>query len=222
MQKKIFAANWKMSVNSKDYAVELIELYRNLENERYDAVLLPSFLYLGLCEGLSYGAQDCSSYEEGAYTGDISASQIVDIGGKYVLIGHSERRKYYRENEGVLLKKIKMAQKAGLKVIFCVGESEDDYEKGKTLKVLDNQLEAVPADVIVAYEPIWAIGTGKVPENSEIEKAIQHIKQTHKTVLYGGSVSSANIKNIEENTSVDGFLVGGASTKISEIEKIFS
>ncbi|MCL4135919.1 UNVERIFIED_CONTAM: hypothetical protein GTU68_032898 [Idotea baltica] len=144
------------------------------------------------------------------------------MGGEYIIIGHSERRKYHHEDGEFLKSKLKRAVDSGLKVIFCIGESEYEYRDGKTMGVLESQLTGIESDIIIAYEPVWAIGTGLTPTVSEIDNVVSHLKKTYKTVLYGGSVSSANIDEISDNTSVDGFLVGGASTKAEELKKIFA
>ena len=163
---------------------------------------------------IKLSAQDCSVYSgSGAYTGEISADMLKESGVSYVIIGHSERRTLFNENSDTIRKKIINALKAGLRVIFCVSE---DYEQQMTdLDEIDTK------NVIIAYEPISAIGTGKVPSIKEIELLTSLIREKYKTsVLYGGSVNSSNIKEILKIDSVFGVLVGGASLKLEEVLKM--
>ncbi len=184
---------------------------------------------------LNLGAQDCSPFIKGAFTGDVSASMIKELGCKYVLIGHSERRLLYSENKKILKAKLKNAISNKLKVIFCVGEKLIDYKKSNTKKVINAQISNMFdkkinfKDMIIAYEPVWAIGTNKTPSLYEIENIHGYIKSIFKKkygienicVIYGGSVNLKNSKDIFNAKNVDGGLIGGASLKANEFKKIY-
>ena len=211
------------------------------KSTRKDFIILPStqsiqYIKLKLNNKfLNLGAQDCSQFAVGAFTGDISASMIKEIGCKYVLIGHSERRVYYNESNSVLKSKIKNAFINNLKIIFCVGENLDDYKNGKTKSVLNYQLSNVFnknynfKNLVIAYEPVWAIGTNNIPRLEEIEKAHEYIKGLfykkfqveNICVIYGGSVNSKNSKEIFSISNVDGGLIGGASLKVDDFKIIY-
>jgi len=174
------------------------------------------------------GAQDCSIYNRsGAYTGEVSANMLFNIGCNYVIIGHSERRISFNENNQVVLDKLSQAVLSGLTPILCVGESLEIYQNDETTNYLNTQLKNIPYDIlrkcIVAYEPIWAIGSGLIPTNQEISNSIEFIKSIAKTsVLYGGSVSKSNITELVKIKNCDGFLVGGASLKVTEFNHIIT
>ena len=184
---------------------------------------------------VKFGAQDCSQFALGAYTGDISAHMIRELGCKYVLIGHSERRAIYNEKKEILVKKIQNAFTNKLKVIYCVGENYDDYKKSKTKNIIDFQLSNIFnkklnfKDLVIAYEPVWAIGTNKTPSLEEIKKVHTYIKSTfykkykieNICVIYGGSVNLNNSKAIFSISNVDGGLIGGASLKANDFKKIY-
>mgnify|MGYP001197727120 CR=1 FL=1 len=211
------------------------------KSTRKDFIILPSTQSIQCIKlklnnkFLNLGAQDCSQFAVGAFTGDISASMIKEIGCKYVLIGHSERRVYYNESNSVLKSKIKNAYINNLKVIFCIGENLDDYKNGKTKSVLNYQLSNVFnknynfKNLVIAYEPVWAIGTNNIPSLEEIEKAHEYIKGLfykkfqveNICVIYGGSVNSKNSKEIFSISSVDGGLIGGASLKVDDFKIIY-
>ena len=183
-------------------------------------------------------AQDVSAHSEstGAYTGDCSAQQVADAGATWTLLGHSERRQYHNESHNCLLNKLSHAFSQNLGVVFCIGETQEQYDNNQTFKVIDTQLSVIKdllaqqpditaslsEKLIIAYEPVWAIGTGKVPTIAEVSKTHQHIKQTVAgfadmadtvTVLYGGSVNADNAESFAADTMIDGALVGGASLK---------
>jgi triosephosphate isomerase len=211
------------------------------KSTRKDFIILPSTQSIQCIKlklnnkFLNLGAQDCSQFAVGAFTGDISASMIKEIGCKYVLIGHSERRVYYNESNSVLKSKIKNAYINNLKVIFCIGENLDDYKNGKTKSVLNYQLSNVFnknynfKNLVIAYEPVWAIGTNNIPSLEEIEKAHEYIKGLfykkfqveNICVIYGGSVNSKNSKEIFSISNVDGGLIGGASLKADDFKIIY-
>jgi len=224
-------ANWKMHGSHaavRDYAFA-INRAMGAAPASVTAVFCPPFTYLEtartalpLNARLAIGGQNCAKDAEGAFTGGISAPMLKDCGASYVILGHSERRLFMHETDDQVEAKVKAAFAAGLTPIVCVGETEQEYKDGKTLSVLECQLKNwVKGDALVAYEPVWAIGTGKTPTAREIETAHSHIKSilgSAQPVLYGGSVKSANIREILSIEAVDGALIGGASLKIAEME----
>ena len=243
----IVAGNWKMNLSLN----EAIELSNDLlkHNEIFveeKIVIFPSFLIipqiLKIYENskISIGAQDCSMYDNGAFTGQVSAKMIKDSGCKYVIIGHSERRSLCHETSSIVSQKAVKALSAGLKVIICIGENFKDREKGDYLFVLEDQLKQSLSDlssdnnllsnnIIIAYEPVWAIGTGNTASKKDIEEVHKFIKEIINTnyqfnydlpILYGGSVNSKNSSEIFKINNVDGVLVGGASLKSDEFFKI--
>ena len=211
---------------------------------RCQIMVAPSLIHLAAVNGrlkdtsILCAAQDVSGHSAsvGAYTGDCSAQQIVDAGATWTILGHSERRQYHQESNDALLQKMIHALSQDLGVVFCIGESQAQYDTKQTLTVIDNQLavikefiaqqpeliEALPTRLIIAYEPVWAIGTGKVPTVAEVSTTHKHIKQTlagfadslsNMTVLYGGSVNADNANSFAADPMIDGALVGGASLK---------
>ena len=223
---KLVVGNFKMNLLYSDIQNYILEVTKySFENVIY----CPSSLYLSLFinHGLKTGAQDVSSYEVGSYTGDISASQLKSLGVKYVIIGHSERRKYYQD-EQYINNKLNLCIKEGLVPILCIGENRDEYTNKETLDVLKHQLdeslkEIDVSKIIIAYEPIWSIGTGILPSCEEIYNTIDYIKkyiynkyEILPQILYGGSVSNQNIKELEKIKNIDGYLVGGCSIKVND------
>ena len=239
---KFLIANWKMNKNFDD-GLKVIKTIRkkikNKSNKRY--IILPplqSTLHIKnnlIKNDVIFGSQDCSQFKNGAFTGDISAEMIKKIGCKYVLIGHSERRTLYNETNEVLKRKIKRAMEQKLKVIFCVGESLAQYKQEKSIQFIIDQLTKVFdkninfKNIILAYEPIWAIGTNVTPSVQEIDHIHCKIKETMNRnfniikipVLYGGSVKAVNSAEIFSSKNVDGGLIGGASLIASEFCKIY-
>jgi len=239
---KLLVANWKMNKSYNDGLKTLQSVRKKIKNnkkKRY--IILPpiqSTLYIKDkldAKDVFFGSQDCSQYNNGAFTGDISAEMIKKIGCKYVLLGHSERRSLYFEDSKVLFEKIKRASEQKLKIIFCVGERLYDYKKNKSIQFIIKQLLDVFnektnfGNIILAYEPIWAIGTSITPKAQEIDSIHFKIKKTIKDkfnilnipVLYGGSVKSSNSDEIFSLKHVDGGLIGGASLIASEFCKIY-
>ena len=245
----IVAGNWKMNLNIN----EAIELSNGLlkHNEVFveeKIIIFPSFLIIPEIYNLyknskiSIGAQDCSMYDNGAFTGQVSAEMIKDAGCKYVIIGHSERRSLCHETSSIVSQKAVKAVSAGLKVIICIGENSKDREKGDYLFVLEDQLKQSLSDlssdnnllsnnIIIAYEPVWAIGTGNTASKKDIEEVHKFIKEIINTnyqfnyglpILYGGSVNSKNSSEIFKINNVDGVLVGGASLNSDEFLKIIN
>ena len=211
---------------------------KNKSNKKY--IILPplqSTLYIRnlIKNDVIFGSQDCSQFKNGAFTGDISAKMIKKIGCKFVLIGHSERRTIFNESDEVLKTKMKRALEQKLKVIFCVGESLTKYKQGKSIQFIIKQLTNIFdnsinfKNIILAYEPIWAIGTNVTPKMKEIDYIHYKIKETMKRhfntekipILYGGSVKAANSAEIFSLKNVDGGLIGGASLIASEFCKIY-
>lgn len=185
---------------------------------------------------IKLGGQDCAVESEGAFTGDISARMLVDAGCSFTIVGHSERRHGHGESDALVRAKGDAALSTGLDLVLCIGETEADYDAGKTLSVLDRQLaDSLPADAdadntIIAYEPVWAIGTGKTPTIDDIASTHEHLRnRLHDLVssgadvpiLYGGSVKAANAGEILAVDNVDGALVGGASLKSEEFLAIW-
>lgn len=221
---KLIVGNFKMNLLNDDIKNYIEEISKYSFN---NVILCPSNIYLKdfIQQKISVGCQDLSPYEIGAYTGDVSASQLASIGVKYALIGHSERRRYYNEVD-ILVNKVKLAQKSGIIPIYCIGETKEDYDNKNTLKVLQEEINLIfdaitEKDVIIAYEPIWSIGTGLIPINNEIYTIIDYIKNyvykkynIEVKVLYGGSVNNENIMELEKISNIDGYLVGGCSIKI--------
>ncbi len=234
--------NWKMNLSRRE-AIENAFSVAGVVGKRteIEVMIAPPFVYLEAVNNIlrsstvSLGAQNCHWEESGPYTGEISCSMLKDCGCKYVIVGHSERRHIFGESEAIIKKKYLAVKKAGLIPILCIGETGDQRKANKTKEIVRNQLLAVLEggdSPIIAYEPVWAIGTGLTPTQKDIEDIHNEIKNlisdlgysTDKVpVLYGGSVKPSNIRDIISLPSVDGVLVGGASLKadsFSEIIKI--
>ncbi len=242
MRKPFIAANWKMNKTVPEAEAFLSEFLPEVSNVTdADIVIAPPFTALKTVgeklkgTNVILAAQNVFYEEKGAYTGEISPSMLLDAGCSYVIIGHSERRQYFNETDEIVNKKIKTALKNGLKVILCIGESLAQRQEGKTNDVLKEQLTNGLKDVdieniVIAYEPIWAIGTGvtATPEQAEdahsyIRKEISSIygnKAEALRILYGGSVTPDNVNDLMTCPDVDGALVGGASLKPDSFSKI--
>ena len=245
MRKKVIAGNWKMNMLPNE-AMEYIEtfapLVKDTENEVILCVPYTDLFYALLnVQGtnIKIGAQNMHFEKSGAYTGEVSAQMLKSINVEYVIIGHSERRQYFNETDETVNKKIKAAFENGLKPIVCVGETLEEREAGKTIEIITNQtqkaLEGLTNDqvasIIIAYEPIWAIGTGKTATSEDAESSIKAIRDkicqlygqnvSERVIIqYGGSVKSSNAKELFEMPDIDGGLVGGASLKPDEFAKI--
>ncbi|MDC0247107.1 triose-phosphate isomerase [OCS116 cluster bacterium] len=242
-KKLLIAGNWKLNGDKKDisFIKNLLKFNSKKLINNVDILICPPFTLIDkFCQltqrsKIEIGAQDCSEYEIGAYTGEVSASMLSDLKASYCIIGHSERRFYHNENNNLLNKKILNIQKNNIKAILCIGESLSDRKKSKTLRVLGNQLKGAlknninPNLLEIAYEPIWAIGTGLVPE-SDIEEVHDYIsrkledlygKRSKKIrIIYGGSVNAKNVFSILSLNNVNGALIGGASLKIKDMKSI--
>ena len=245
MRKKVIAGNWKMNMlpnEAMDFIQELTPLVKDTKNEVILCVPYTDLFYALLhVQGtnIKIGAQNMHWEEKGAYTGEVSAPMLKSIGVEYVIIGHSERRQYFAETDETVNKKIKSALAHGLKPIVCVGETLEQRENGQTEQIVTSQVEkafeGIPASelekIIVAYEPIWAIGTGKTATKEDANSTIMQIRKkiaemygqneaNGVIIQYGGSVKSANAKELFEMSDIDGGLVGGASLKADEFAKI--
>ena len=233
--KKLIIGNLKMNTKPSEFKNYAMTLATKVKGTKNDVVVCPPYTHLHLAGELlehskvEFGAQNISDEEKGAFTGEVSASMIKDSGATYTIIGHSERRGKYKETDRLINKKIKTALANGLKVVLCVGENlQTRTAKQATAfvkKQLDEDLKGIYENeldsVAIAYEPIWAIGTGKVPTNKDITKMMETIRNEIEylysakakeklTVLYGGSVNLSNYKKILANDTVNGVLVGGA------------
>ena len=245
MRKKVIAGNWKMNKLPNEaisFFEELAPLVKDTENEVVICAPFTDLFYSLLSAqntNIKIGAQNMHWEENGAYTGEVSPQMLKSIGVEYVIIGHSERREYFAETDETVNKKLKAAHNVGLKPIVCVGESLEQRESGKAKETVTNQVKLGLKDLtneqmestIVAYEPIWAIGTGKTATSEDANETIKWIREeisnmygkdsAEKVIIqYGGSVKSANAKELFEMSDIDGGLVGGASLKAEEFAKI--
>ncbi|MDD3296963.1 MAG: triose-phosphate isomerase [Candidatus Omnitrophica bacterium] len=246
MRQVFIAGNWKLNKSIKE-AIELVtELKRDLiDIEAADIVVCPVFTALSdvsdviIDSNIKLGAQDVYWQESGAFTGEVSSTLLKDAGCTYVIIGHSERRKYFFETDETVNKKIKAAQNAELIPIVCVGETLEERESGKTMEVIKGQLQGSLQSLdnqslqalVIAYEPVWAIGTGKTATSSQaqevhgfirnwlIERCGSPVSQKIR-ILYGGSVKPSNIKELIQEPDIDGALVGGASLERETFSQI--
>lgn len=233
-QKKLIAGNWKMNMDGKS-AIDLAEsIVRGARNysAACDFVMFPPFPYIEsvakICAGseVSVGAQDCSAQESGAFTGEVSAAILADVGARYVIIGHSERRQYHGENDSLVAHKAQAAFKNGLMAIVCVGETLAEREGGKAYDTVAEQIlhslpqEATAHNLVIAYEPVWAIGTGKTATPEDAEAMHSFIREKLKSrfadygkmrILYGGSMKPDNAESLLAMPNIDGGLIGGAS-----------
>ena len=245
MRRKIIAGNWKMNMLPNEaikFIDEIAPLVKDTKNEVVLCVPYIDLFYSLLTAqntNIKIGAQNMHQEEKGAYTGEVSAEMLKSIGVEYVIIGHSERRQYYNETDKSVNEKIKSALKNELKPIVCVGETLEQKEEGKTEEIITKQVELAleglekeqVEKVIVAYEPIWAIGTGKTATKEDANSNIKCIRNKIANIygqntadkviiLYGGSVKASNSKELFEMSDIDGALVGGASLKVEEFSKI--
>ncbi|MEO8656001.1 MAG: triose-phosphate isomerase [Ramlibacter sp.] len=241
--KKLIAGNWKMngSLTANDALVR--ELVRGLEGNAgcTVAVCVPT-PYLAQVQmlragaALELGAQDISEHAEGAYTGEVSAAMLKEFGVRYVIVGHSERRQYHGETDAVVADKTKAALAAGITPIVCVGETLTQRDAGRTVDIVKRQMAAVIhtnghciSEIVVAYEPVWAIGTGKTASpleaqqvhavlRAQLNAATPHADRVH--ILYGGSMNAANAASLLAQPDIDGGLIGGASLKAPDFLQI--
>lgn len=245
MGRKIIAGNWKMNMlpnEAMEFITKLSERIRDTQNEVILCVPYTDLFYsLLTAQGtnIKIGAQNMHWEEKGAYTGEIAPKMLKCINVEYVIIGHSERRQYFAETDETVNKKIKSAMQNNLKPIVCVGENLEQKENNKTNEIITTQtqkaLEGLTnsqvESTIIAYEPIWAIGTGKTASKEDANNAIKEIRNKIREIygeqtagkvkiLYGGSVKPENAKELFDTSDIDGALVGGASLNVHEFEKI--
>ena len=245
MRKKVIAGNWKMNMLPNEaiqFIEELTPLVKDTENEVILCVPYTDLFYALLhVQGtnIKIGAQNMHWEEKGAYTGEVSAQMLKCIGVEYVIIGHSERRQYFAETDETVNKKVKTALQNELNPIVCVGETLEQRENGKTEEIITTQtklaLEGISSEdvkkVIIAYEPIWAIGTGKTATSEDANNSVKAIRNEiaklygnniaeEIIIQYGGSVKSSNAKELFTTSDIDGGLVGGASLKAGEFSEI--
>ena len=245
MRRKVIAGNWKMNMLPNEaiaYIEEFTPLVKDTENEVVLCVPYTDLFYALLTAqntNIKIGAQNMHWAENGAYTGEVSAKMLKSIGVEYVIIGHSERRQYFNETDETVNKKLKAAFENELKPIVCVGESLEQREAGITAEIITSQTRLALAgltpeqvkNTIIAYEPIWAIGTGKTATSEDANNSIKEIRQEIEEIYgkdvadcviiqYGGSVKSSNATELFNMSDIDGGLVGGASLKPDEFAKI--
>jgi triosephosphate isomerase len=247
MRKKIVAGNWKMNMNLQDGIALAKELNETLKADKPNCgvVICTPFIHLASIAAfldqdiIGLGAENCADKEKGAYTGEVSAEMVKSTGAQYVILGHSERREYYKETPEILKEKVLLAQKNGLKVIFCIGESLDEREAGKQNEVVKAELEGSVFNlaeedfrkIVIAYEPIWAIGTGKTATAEQAEEIHAYIRSIiadkygkdvaeDTTILYGGSCKASNAPELFAKPDIDGGLIGGASLKAADFKGI--
>ena len=224
---KLVIANFKMN-GSQDFIESWIEdFFTEEESTNEILVALPStYLMIFKNSGLTLAGQNVSNEKSGAFTSQLSAKMLKDCDVKYCLIGHSEAREFLKETNETIKEKFDQLKQESIQPVLCIGEPLKIKEASKTIDFLSNQLELIDPDqegLILAYEPIWAIGTGLIPEMSDIQLAVDCIRdrfQKSIKVLYGGSVNSSNAKDISNKTDIDGLLVGGASLNPKEFAKI--
>jgi triosephosphate isomerase len=245
MRRKVIAGNWKMNMLPNE-AIEYIEtLSKEVKSTDNEVILCVPYTDLFYClmsaqdTNIKIGAQNMHFAENGAYTGEVSGKMLKSIGVEYVIIGHSERRQYFNETDESVNKKVKAAFENELKPIVCVGETLEQREAGVTEKIitdqtrlaLDGLTNSQVENTIVAYEPIWAIGTGKTATSEDANNAVKSIREEIKKIYgqdtaekviiqYGGSVKSSNARELFETSDIDGGLVGGASLRPDEFSKI--
>ena len=245
MRKKVIAGNWKMNMlpnEAIEYIEKLSKLVKDTNNEVVLCVPYVDLFYALLTAqntNIKIGAQNMHFEEKGAYTGEVSAKMLKSINVEYVIIGHSERRQYFNETDETVNKKVKAAFENGLKPIVCVGETLEQRENGETAKIITNQTKLAldgltneqVENTIIAYEPIWAIGTGKTATSEDANNSIKEIRNEiaknygqntadRVIIQYGGSVKSKNAKELFTMSDIDGGLVGGASLDPEEFSKI--
>ena len=241
MRRKLVVGNWKMN-GSRVANADLLAALKSAGPWDADVVVCAPHPYLGEValslqgEFIGWGAQDCSAHESGAYTGEVSAAMLAEFGCKYVIVGHSERRAYHAESDQLVADKAKAALAHRLTPIVCVGETLSEREAGHTDEVVKRQLSAVIhtlghciSQIVVAYEPVWAIGTGKTasPEQAQAVHAVLRAQLKAATehagdmkILYGGSVKADNAATLFAQADIDGGLIGGASLKASDFAAI--
>lgn len=254
MRKKIVAGNWKMNLNFEEGVSLFSEIVNMVKDEvvgNQEVIVCSPFIHLSTVaklaenvKNVNIGSQNIHQAESGAYTGEVSASQVKSVGVEYVILGHSERRAYFGESDSLLAEKVNSALKHDLKPIFCIGETQGERESGKYFDIIKTQLTAGVfhlskeqfAKVVLAYEPVWAIGTGLTASPEQAQEVHAFIRETvanqynaetaeATTILYGGSCNPSNAPTLFAQQDIDGGLIGGASLKsrdFLEIVKVFN
>jgi triosephosphate isomerase len=238
--RQLIAGNWKMNgLGSALPGIETIAAWTAATAPRVRVLICPPATLLARAAErvrgrIELGGQDCSTETSGAFTGDVSAEMLRDAGASAVIVGHSERRRYHCEDDALTCAKAKAAWRAGLLAILCVGETEAERDGAQAHAVVSRQIAkgvppgATPENTVIAYEPVWAIGTGRTPRPDDIEDMHGHIRTqlgplgAEMRILYGGSVNPANARGILALSGVDGALVGGASLKAKDFEAIIA
>ena len=247
MRKKIVAGNWKMNKNLQEGVALATELNEVLAAEKpnCDVIICTPFIHLASVSGIidhnviGLGAENCADKASGAFTGEVSAEMVKSTGAEYVILGHSERREYYNETPAILKEKVDLALANGLKIIFCIGESLAQREANQQNEVVKAELEGSVfhlsaeqfANVVIAYEPIWAIGTGKTATSDQAEEIHAYIRSIiadkygkevadNTSILYGGSCKASNAPELFAKPDIDGGLIGGASLKAADFKGI--
>lgn len=241
MRKNIVAGNWKMNKNLSEGLAFVAELSEALKGKTLgcDVIIGTPFIHLASAaaqaEGFAIAAQNCADKAEGAYTGEVSAAMVASTGAKYVILGHSERRAYYGETDAILTEKVAITLANGLTPIFCIGEVKEEREAGKHFEVVEQQIAnalfGLSAEdfgkIVLAYEPVWAIGTGLTATADQAQEIHAHIRSfiagkygqqvaDDCTILYGGSANGSNAKDLFSRPDVDGGLIGGASLAVDK------
>ncbi|MFG6487865.1 triose-phosphate isomerase [Roseateles sp. BYS78W] len=241
MRKKLVVGNWKMHGNRAANA-QLLAGLKEAGPWNADVAVCVPFVYIAEAAlaltgtSIAYGAQDCSSHEQGAYTGEVSSAMLQDVGCRYAIVGHSERRAYHAESDQLVADKAKAALAHGVTPIVCVGETRAEREAGQTEAVVKRQLASVIhtlghccGEMVVAYEPVWAIGTGltATPEQAQAVHAVLRAQLQAATdrassmrILYGGSVKADNAAQLFGQPDIDGGLIGGASLKVADFAAV--
>lgn len=234
--RKMVAGNWKMNMNLQEGIALATELKNNVNNPACAVVIGTPFIHLASVaqilkdSPIQLAAENCANHEKGAYTGEVSAAMVRSTGAQYCILGHSERRAYYHETPELLKEKVNLALANDLKVIFCIGEVKEERETGEQNEVVKNQLEGSVfhltaeqwQNIVLAYEPVWAIGTGLTATPDQAEDMHRYIRSLvatkygqqaadDTTILYGGSCNEKNAAELFANEDVDGGLIGGAS-----------
>ena len=245
MRKKIVAGNWKMNKSLQEGIALVNDLKEVVKSPNCDVVICTPFIHLATVAEMlkdtpmQLGAENCADKASGAYTGEVSAEMVKSTGAEYVILGHSERRQYYNETGEILKEKVLLALENGLKVLYCIGESLEEREADKQNEVVKKELEESVfnlseeqfKNIVIAYEPIWAIGTGKTATAEQAEEIHAYIRSCVKerygaqvaedtTILYGGSCKASNAPELFSKPDIDGGLIGGASLKAADFNGI--
>lgn len=247
MRTKMVAGNWKMNKNLQEGVALATELKNDVKNPACAVVIGTPFIHLATVAELlkdsciKVAAENCADKEKGAFTGEVSAEMVKSTGAEYVILGHSERRAYYHEDYAILAEKVKLALANGLKVIFCIGEVKEEREAGKQNEVVEAQLKGSVfglsaeewANITLAYEPVWAIGTGLTATPAQAQEIHAYIRSLvaanynaevaeNTTILYGGSCNEKNAAELFSCPDIDGGLIGGAALVAEKFEAIIA